>query len=41
MTIHDEPALPLGGVMNSGWGLINAEQVIDEFLITKVVTWDD
>jgi acyl-CoA reductase-like NAD-dependent aldehyde dehydrogenase len=41
MTIQDEPGLPFGGVKNSEWGRINAEQGIEEFLVTKVVTWDD
>jgi acyl-CoA reductase-like NAD-dependent aldehyde dehydrogenase len=41
MTIHDEPALPFGGVKSSGWGRLNTEQGMDEFLVTKVVTWDD
>jgi len=41
MTVHDEPALPFGGVKSSGWGRFNAEQGLDEFLVTKCVTWDD
>ncbi|PVI01489.1 aldehyde dehydrogenase family protein [Periconia macrospinosa] len=41
MTIHDEPALPFGGVKNSGWGRFNSEQGMEEFLVTKSVTWDD
>ena len=41
MTIHDEPVLPHGGVKNSGWGRFNAEQGLDEFLVTKSVTWMD
>jgi acyl-CoA reductase-like NAD-dependent aldehyde dehydrogenase len=41
MTVHDEPGLAFGGVKNSGWGRFNAEQGMDEFLVTKVVTWDD
>ncbi|KAJ4296369.1 hypothetical protein N0V90_006414 [Kalmusia sp. IMI 367209] len=41
MTIHDEVALPFGGIKNSGWGRFNAEQGMEEFLVTKSVTWDD
>ena len=41
MTIQDEPVLAFGGVKNSGWGRFNAEQGTEEFLTTKVVTWDD
>jgi acyl-CoA reductase-like NAD-dependent aldehyde dehydrogenase len=41
MTIQDEPGLAFGGVKNSGWGRFNAEQGMEEFLTTKVVTWDD
>ncbi|PLB50751.1 aldehyde dehydrogenase family protein [Aspergillus steynii IBT 23096] len=41
MTIHDEPALPHGGVKNSGWGRFNTDRGLDEFLVTKSVTWMD
>ncbi|KAH7132210.1 aldehyde dehydrogenase domain-containing protein [Dendryphion nanum] len=41
MTVHDEPALPMGGVKSSGWGRFNAEEGMDEFLVRKCVTWDD
>ncbi|KAF7170589.1 hypothetical protein CNMCM5623_002976 [Aspergillus felis] len=41
MTIHDEPVLPHGGVKNSGWGRFNAAQGLEEFLVTKSVTWMD
>ncbi|KOS47716.1 hypothetical protein ACN38_g1352 [Penicillium nordicum] len=41
MTIHDEPALPHGGVKNSGWGRFNTEEGLNEFLVTKSVTWMD
>lgn len=41
MTVHDEPALPMGGMKNSGWGRFNAEEGIDAFLQRKAVTWDD
>ncbi|KAJ5232818.1 hypothetical protein N7468_005774 [Penicillium chermesinum] len=39
MTIHDEPVLPHGGVKNSGWGRFNAAEGLNEFLVTKSVTW--
>ncbi|KAJ5630395.1 uncharacterized protein N7484_010495 [Penicillium longicatenatum] len=41
MTIHDEPVLPHGGVKNSGWGRFNAAEGLNEFLVTKSVTWMD
>ncbi|KAL4935535.1 hypothetical protein BDV06DRAFT_126680 [Aspergillus oleicola] len=41
MTIHDEPVLPHGGVKNSGWGRFNASAGLEEFLVTKSVTWMD
>ncbi|EAW15232.1 aldehyde dehydrogenase [Aspergillus clavatus NRRL 1] len=41
MTVHDEPVLPHGGVRNSGWGRFNAAQGLEEFLVTKSVTWMD
>ncbi|OQD69390.1 hypothetical protein PENPOL_c002G07257 [Penicillium polonicum] len=41
MTIHDEPALPHGGVKNSGWGRFNTDEGLNEFLVTKSVTWMD
>ena len=41
MTVHDEAALPFGGVGDSGWGRFNTEVGMDEFLTTKTVTWDD
>jgi acyl-CoA reductase-like NAD-dependent aldehyde dehydrogenase len=41
MTIHDEPALPFGGVKASGWGRFNAQEGMDEFLVTKSITWDN
>jgi acyl-CoA reductase-like NAD-dependent aldehyde dehydrogenase len=39
MSVHDEAALPHGGVKNSGWGRFNATTGIDEFLQTKVMTF--
>ncbi|KAK3191878.1 hypothetical protein K4F52_001921 [Lecanicillium sp. MT-2017a] len=41
MTIHDEPVLPHGGVKDSGWGRFNANMGLDEFLVTKTITWKD
>ncbi|RAH65571.1 aldehyde dehydrogenase [Aspergillus aculeatinus CBS 121060] len=41
MTVHDEPVLPHGGVKNSGWGRFNSSQGLEEFLVTKSVTWMD
>ncbi|KAF2710184.1 aldehyde dehydrogenase family protein [Pleomassaria siparia CBS 279.74] len=41
MTVHDEPALPMGGVKSSGWGRFNGEEGLEDFLIRRVVTWDD
>ncbi|OAR00499.1 hypothetical protein LLEC1_07538 [Akanthomyces lecanii] len=41
MTVHDEPLLPHGGVKNSGWGRFNTNMGLDEFLVTKTVTWID
>lgn len=41
MTVHDEPALPFGGVKASGWGRFNNAQGLEEFLVTKSVTWMD
>ncbi|KAJ5926292.1 hypothetical protein N7516_008065 [Penicillium verrucosum] len=41
MTIHDESALPHGGVKNSGWGRFNTDEGLNEFLVTKSVTWMD
>lgn len=41
MTVHDEPALPMGGVKGSGWGRFNGAEGLEEFLIRRVVTWDD
>lgn len=41
MTVHDEPVLPHGGVKASGWGRFNAAQGLEEFLVSKSVTWMD
>ncbi|EKJ71710.1 hypothetical protein FPSE_08156 [Fusarium pseudograminearum CS3096] len=39
MSIHDEFALPHGGVKSSGFGRFNGYQGLDEFLYYKTVTW--
>ena len=41
MSVHDEPALPHGGVKKSGWGRFNASFGLEEFLRCKTVTWSD
>jgi acyl-CoA reductase-like NAD-dependent aldehyde dehydrogenase len=41
MTVHDEAVMPFGGVKSSGWGRFNADYGMEEFLVTKTVTWDD
>ncbi|KAL6819269.1 vanillin dehydrogenase [Trichoderma camerunense] len=41
MTVHDEPALPHGGMKNSGWGRFSGLQGLDEWVQTKVVSWRD
>ncbi|KAK4951118.1 hypothetical protein LTR28_006898 [Elasticomyces elasticus] len=39
MSVHDEAALPHGGVKKSGWGRFNAQWGMEEFLKIKVVTY--
>lgn len=39
MTVHDEPNLPHGGVKSSGWGRFNGAAGLEEFLVSKTVTW--
>ncbi|OAP60067.1 hypothetical protein AYL99_05069 [Fonsecaea erecta] len=41
MTIHDEPALPHGGVKASGWGQFNGLQGLEEWVYSQIVTWKD
>jgi len=38
MTIHDEHALPLGGVKASGWGRFNGKGAVESFTWLKKVT---
>ena len=39
MSVHDEPNLPHGGAKKSGWGRFNGNAGIEEFLVSKTVTW--
>ncbi|KAM5359002.1 hypothetical protein ACJZ2D_014827 [Fusarium nematophilum] len=39
MTVHDEFALPHGGVKKSGFGRFNGYQGLEEFLYCKTVSW--
>ncbi|KAI5298071.1 inner nuclear membrane protein enriched at telomere/subtelomere region [Ascosphaera pollenicola] len=41
MSIHDDPTMPHGGVGESGWGRFNAREGIEEFLVSKGITWRD
>lgn len=41
MSIHDEASLPHGGVKSSGFGRFNSDQGLDEFLRTKIITWEN
>lgn len=41
MSVHDEPALPHGGVKKSGWGRFNGNWGLEEFLKLKTVTYKD
>jgi acyl-CoA reductase-like NAD-dependent aldehyde dehydrogenase len=40
MTVHDEPALPHGGVKSSGWGRFGSAG-IDEWIKTKTITYQN
>ncbi|CUS12488.1 unnamed protein product [Tuber aestivum] len=39
MTVHDEPALPHGGIKESGFGRFGSSWGIEEFLTTKTITF--
>ncbi|KAH8649892.1 aldehyde dehydrogenase [Xylariales sp. PMI_506] len=39
MTVHDETALPHGGVKASGFGRFNSNDGLNEFLYSKAITW--
>ncbi|KAH0828278.1 Vanillin dehydrogenase [Fonsecaea pedrosoi] len=39
MSVHDEAALPHGGVKQSGFGRFNGREGLEEWVYTKVVTW--
>ena len=41
MTVHDEAALPHGGVKRSGFGRFNGLPGLDEWVRSKVITWKD
>ncbi|KIW35013.1 uncharacterized protein PV07_01740 [Cladophialophora immunda] len=40
MTVHDEPALPHGGAKKSGFGRFNGREGLEEWVRTKVITFD-
>ncbi len=41
MSVHDEPALPHGGVKKSGFGRFNGLPGLEEWVRTKIITWKD
>ena len=41
MTIHDESNLPHGGTKKSGWGRFSGMAGLEEYLKSKVVTFDE
>lgn len=41
MTVHDEPALPHGGVKKSGFGRFNGIPGLQEWVRSKTITWKD
>jgi acyl-CoA reductase-like NAD-dependent aldehyde dehydrogenase len=41
MSVHDEPALPHGGVKKSGFGRFNGLPGLEEWVRSKVITWKD
>lgn len=41
MTIHDDVSLPHGGLKKSGFGRFTGMTGVEEYLTSKVVTWQD
>lgn len=41
MTIHDDVSLPHGGLKKSGFGRFTGTAGIEEYLTSRVVTWQD
>jgi len=41
MSVHDEVNLPHGGAKKSGWGRFNSRWGLEEFLRTKVITFQE
>ena len=41
MSVHDEPALPHGGAKKSGFGRFNDLPGLEEWVRSKVITWQD
>ena len=41
MSVHDEAALPHGGAKKSGFGRFNGREGLEEWVRTKIVTFDD
>lgn len=41
VTIHDESNLPRGGTKNSGWGRFSGMAGVEEYLRSKVITFDE
>lgn len=41
MSVHDEANLPHGGAQKSGWGRFNSAAGLQEWVRSKVITWND